>query len=180
MQIMLTAGKGTPLLQSASHPRSRGCTSEGENAVDKKSPDTPVAGLEKGKLTAVPPRFGFLYVVIAAVAVATVMTYSGIVGLVWWQSGLMIVGAVIVGWAALFSILEVRRLAGMGEAPGDNGYPSRELVVEPPTGEAYPHHEDHAESPGYDQTQLTSRIRETTPLVDKLFNKARKSPQPTR
>ena len=38
-------------------------------------------------------------------------------------------------------------------------------ITEPPVGsEPYFHHEDHAESPGYDEGQLLSRLPETTPF----------------
>lgn len=40
-------------------------------------------------------------------------------------------------------------------------------ITEPPAGsEPYFHHEDHAESPGYDEGQLLSRLPETTPFFE--------------
>jgi len=139
-----------------------------------------VAGPEKAKFAAVAPgqeRFAFLYVVIFAAALATVMTYSGLAGLSWWKSVLMLIGTVIVGWAILFSVLEVRRLGKSekdvaAEREADvNPYTSREVVVKGPTNDPYPHHEDYVESQGFDQGQLTSRIPDTTPLVDKFLKR---------
>jgi len=119
-------------------------------------------------------RFAFLYVVIAAAAVASVMIYSGIARLHLWQTSLMLVGTVVVGWAALFSILEVRRLSQSDKDRADeaiasvNPYTSQSVVVEPPTADPYPHHEDYAQSAGFDQGQLTSRLPDATPLVGRF------------
>ncbi|HYK17703.1 MAG TPA: hypothetical protein VEV37_06765 [Bryobacteraceae bacterium] len=44
-------------------------------------------------------EFAFRYAVVAAAAVAFVMTISGVAGLFWWQRLLMLIGTVIVGWA---------------------------------------------------------------------------------
>ena len=110
-------------------------------------------------------RFGFLYAVISAAAIATVMIFSGIAGLAWWQSLAMGIGTVGVGWAVLFSVLEMRRLANAGGPKEDpNPYPARTLTVAPPTGDPYVHHEDYVESQGFDQGQLTSRIPDDTPF----------------
>jgi|SRR5271165_4561058 len=111
-------------------------------------------------------RFGFLYFVISAAAIATVMTFSGIAGLAWWQSLLMGITTCGVGWALLFSVLEMRRL-GNSEGPKEDPdpYPARRVTVAPPTRDPYPHHEDYVESQGFDQGQLTSRIPDETPFV---------------
>jgi hypothetical protein len=135
-----------------------------------------VAGPEKRTFAGIFPRerrFAFLYAVIAAAAVAFVMTISGVAGLVWWQSVLMLIGTVIVGWAVLFSVLEIRRL-GKGkdeveEAEDVDAYPSRKVVVAPPTCDACVHHEDYVESQGFDQGQLTSRIPDGTPFIDEML-----------
>jgi hypothetical protein len=123
-------------------------------------------------------KFAFLYLVISTVAIAGVMTISGLSGLSWWQSLLMLIGSLIVVWTVLFTFLEVRRLGqtpkGLeGPAEGDP-YAPRKLVVAPPTGDAYPHHEDYVESQGFDQGQLTSRIADSTPFVDRLLRRREK------
>ena len=141
-----------------------------EGVVNKQAS---VPGLEEGKFSAVFPgarRFGFLYAVIAAAAIAFSMTISGIHGLTGWQTALMVIGTVIVGWAILFSVLEMRRLGKTAKTTyaedveaEANAYPSRTLVVAPPTGDPCPHHEDYVESQGFDQGQLTSRLPDATP-----------------
>jgi hypothetical protein len=123
-------------------------------------------------------RFVFLYAVIAAGAIASAMTYSAIAGLAWWQSLLTLIACLTVGCAILFSILEVRRLAQTPNQRADealvstsNPYPSRIVVVEPPTGDPYPHHEDYAESAGLDQGQLTSKLPDSTPFIDSILSR---------
>ncbi len=121
------------------------------------------------------PKFAFLYVVISTAVIAGVMTFSGIAGLAWWQSVLLLVGCLIGGWATLFSLLELR---GLAQTPKDrtseedaDPYAARTVVVAPATGEPYPHHEDYVESQGFDQGQLTSRIPDSTPFVDRLLSR---------
>lgn len=122
-------------------------------------------------------RFAFLYAVIAAAAIAFVGTISGVAGLFWWQSALMLIGTVIVGWAVLFSILEIRRLGkgkdALAEPEEARPSPMQKLVVAPPTADACVHHEDYPESQGFDQGQLTSRIPADTPLVAELLGKGK-------
>ena len=72
-----------------------------------------VAGLETARFAAIPKgeeKFAFLYAVISAVAVGCAMTFGWIVGLVWWQAVLLVIGCLIGAWATLFSFLEMRRL----------------------------------------------------------------------
>ena len=145
--------------------------------MDKQLTDVSVAGPGGVKFAGITPgneRFAFLYVVIAAGATASAMIFSGLAGLVWWQSILTVIGAVVVGWAVLFSILEVRRLA---QTPNEaakalenasNPYSTRTVVVEPSTADPYPHHEDYVQSSGFDQGQLTSRIPDTTPFLNRF------------
>lgn len=141
-----------------------------------------VAGSERAKFAAIAPgneRFAFLYVVIAAGALASAMIYSAIAGLTMWQTILAVIGAVVVGWAILFSVLEVRRLArtpaeaAQALEEASNPYTSRTVVVEPPTADPYPHHEDYTQSSGFDQGQLTSRIADTTPFIGRLLGRRR-------
>jgi len=149
--------------------------------VDKQL-NVSVAGSERAKFAAIAPgneRFAFLYVVIAAGALASAMIYSAIAGLTMWQTILAVIGAVVVGWAILFSVLEVRRLArtpaeaAQALEEASNPYTSRTVVVEPPTADPYPHHEDYTQSSGFDQGQLTSRIADTTPFIGRLLGRRR-------
>ena len=145
-----------------------------------------VAGPGRAKFAAIAPgneRFAFLYVVIAAGAVASAMIYSGITGLTLAQTILAVIGAVVVGWAILFSVLEVRRLAQTPDEAAkaleeaSNPYTTRTVVVEPPTADPYPHHEDYVQSSGFDQGQLTSRIPDTTPFISRFARRGRKEKQ---
>ncbi len=150
--------------------------------MDKQVLDASVAEPGKANPLRIAPgneRFAFLYVVIAAGALTSAMIYSGLAGLTWWHSVLMVVGAVVLGCAILFSILEVRRIAqtpkeaakALEEA--SNPYQERTIVVDPPTGDPYPHHEDYKQSSGFDQGQLTSQLPDATPLIDKLLRRGR-------
>lgn len=154
--------------------------------MHKQLSDVSVAGPGRAKFAGIAPgneRFAFLYVVIAAGATASAMIYSGLAGLVWWQSLLTVIGAVVVGWTALFSILELRRLA---QTPSEaakaleeasNPYFTRTVVVEPATADPYPHHEDYVQSSGFDQGQLTSRIPDTTPFINRFGRRGGKEKQ---
>ncbi len=154
--------------------------------MNRQLSDVSVAGPGQAKFAGIAAgneRFAFLYVVIAAGATASAMIYSGIVGLAWWQSLLAVIGAVVVGCAVLFSVLEVRRLA---QTPNEaakaleeasNPYSARTVVVDPPTADPYPHHEDYAQSSGFDQGQLTSRIADTTPFINRFGTRGRKEKQ---
>jgi len=124
------------------------------------------------------PRFAFLYVVISAVAVACVMIYSAIAGLAWWQTSLLLIGCLVGAWGTLFSFLEVRGLpqtpknrAGEALQEYADPYLPRTVIVAPPTGEPYPHHEDYAQSSGLDQGQLTSQLPDLTPFVDRFLSR---------
>ena len=139
----------------------------------------PVANFKRAKIPGIGPgqeRFTFLYVVIAAAGVAFVMTVTSLAGLGWQHRFLMLTGVLIVGGAILFSALEIRRLTQTEEERARDtadaartAYPAGDAVVEPPTAEACPHHEDHVESPGLDQGQLTSQLPDDTPLIAELF-----------
>ena len=150
--------------------------------MDKQLSNASVAGRERTKFLGIVPgheRFAFLYAVIAAGAIASAMIYSGLTGLTLWQTGLALIGAVVVGWAILFSVLEVRRLAQTPDEAAkeleeaSNPYTSRTVVVEPPTADPYPHHEDYVQSSGFDQGQLTSRIPDSTPFIDRFLRRRR-------
>ena len=95
---------------------------------------------------------------------------SMFLGLARWQSAIVVGSGSILIWAGTFTVLEVQRIerAASGRGPEELvRQEKRIVVVEPPTGEPYPHHEDYACSPGKDQGQLTSSSPETTPLIDR-------------
>lgn len=121
---------------------------------------------------------------LAAVAGATVALVFGLIAGLSAQecAALMIVTGLLTGGLA-FSLLELRRRARRN--------PERELrrieelkafeielaarraraeqaITELVGPEPYRHHEDHAESPGYDQGQLTSMLAGTTPFFKRL------------
>ncbi len=108
-----------------------------------------------------------------AVAVTCLVLYSLTAGLSLLQASLFLVGSLIVVWAGLFSFFEVRRIASGrstsicldGSDDGIDPDTPCVVMVEPPTGEATPHHEDHLGSEGLDQGQLTSRIPDTFPIA---------------
>jgi hypothetical protein len=134
-----------------------------------------VAGPKKARFVAKgEERFAFLYAVISAIAIGCAMTFSWVVGLAWWQTVLLLIGALIGAWATVFSFLEVRRLnqakktAEEALEEAEDPYAARNVAVAAPTGDPYPHHEDFAESAGFDQGQLTSRVSDSTPLVDRF------------
>ena len=152
--------------------------------MSKQLLDVSVASAEKPKFFGIVPgreKFAFLYVVVSAPVIACVMIYSAIGGLTWWQTLLLLSGGLIGAWATLFSLLEVRRLAQTPKDRADEGldepnpYCSRCVTVEPPTGDPCPHHEDYPESAGFDQGQLTSRIPDATPFVEKFLSRQRKA-----
>ena len=111
-------------------------------------------------------RVGFTFGAITAVVLTCLILYSLIAGLSGSQTLLLTIGCLIAVWAILFSFFEVRRLALRsksigGEASDFDPDASRKVSVEPPTGEATPHHEVHLGSEGLDQGQLTSRLPDT-------------------
>jgi hypothetical protein len=122
-------------------------------------------------------RFSFLYAVISAVAVGCAMTFSWIAGLNTLQTVLLLIGALLGAWATLFSFLEIRRLAQRPKSVDEafkeeaDPYAPRTVVVEPPTGAPYPHHEDYPESAGLEEGQLCSRLADPTPLIEDFLNR---------
>lgn len=155
--------------------------------MDKNTLNVSVAGHEKTKFMGVAPgqeKFAFLYLAISALVLAAVMTFSGIAGLTTVQTALLLLGAWIGAWGTLFSFLEIRRIT---RTPKDkteealevaaNPYASRTVIVRPPTGEPYPHHEYFTESQGLDQGQLTSRTPGDTPFIESFLSRRRSKKQ---
>jgi len=127
-------------------------------------------------------RFTFLYAAVAAVVVTCAMTYSAVAGLSVPRTALLLIGLLLGAWATLFSFLEMRKLTrSHGEdealAAGPDPYAPRHVVVNPPTGDPYPHHEYYTQSAGFDQGQLTSRIDARTPLIEDLLERRSQSKQ---
>lgn len=97
---------------------------------------------------------------------------------------LVAASALLVG-GIVFSVLEMHRLATrnrelkliamMAEIEASEARlaahrdaAEREMVEPPPGSEPYRHHENHQESPGRDQGQLTTGLFGTTPFFEKL------------
>jgi hypothetical protein len=117
------------------------------------------------------------YYVAGIVSVAFgVAILSMVVSFIWWQSLLLAMGMSLVVWGITFTVLEVRRIAGIHRTLDEVvAYRNQcgAVVVQPPTGDACPHHEDYPESPGMDQGQLTSNLQGSTPLIDLLLHSRR-------
>ena len=88
-------------------------------------------------------------------------------------------GALLVG-GGVFSLLNYRRAqrnhgveikrileaeAFDANLAGQRAIAEQSMTAPAEGSEPYRHHEDHAESPGYDQGQLTSRLPGTTPFL---------------
>ncbi len=120
-------------------------------------------------------RVAFTYVVVSAVVITAILLYSLVAELTWPQRVWLTLGVLVVVWGIVFSILEVRRIAAREKSivgPPHMVDPDapRKVMVEPPTGEATPHHELHAGSEGLDQGQLTSRLT-GTPTPREIFQR---------
>jgi hypothetical protein len=126
-------------------------------------------------------RVTFTFGVVTALVVTVVVLYSLVAEWSWFQSLLLALGTLVVAWTIVFSFLEVRRIATRSKSiigPADIVDPDapREVIVEPPTAEATPHHEFHAGSEGQDQGQLTSRLSGTpTPRELLRWGKGKKA-----
>lgn len=68
------------------------------------------------------------------------------------------------------------RRRGASEEEADP-YAPRTVVVGPPTGAPYPHHEDYPESAGLEEGQLCSRLTDPTPLIEDFLNRRSKTKQ---
>lgn len=133
-------------------------------------------------------RVVFPYVVVFAVMVSFIAGFGMMAGMHKWEILLWSLGACLVVGGIIFTFFEVRRLAGISKSNEELAREEAEtdrlthyaVVVEGPTGDPYPHHEDHAGSPGFDQGQLTSRGPEATPWIEDWLTKRRqKRPRST-
>lgn len=123
-------------------------------------------------------KFTFLYVAISAIAVTCTIAYSLFAGLTLLHGSLLLAGCLLVGWAFVYNFMEVRRATfvrkGTEAVPLEpDPYGPHTVVTAPPTGDAYPHHEEYVESQGFDQSQLTARIPDQTPYPTGLFARRR-------
>jgi hypothetical protein len=111
----------------------------------------------------------FVCGVLTALAITCIILSALIADLGWSRTLLLSLGCLLVLGAILFTFFEVRRLAEVSNrsrGPSDEEADpdvSRIVVIEPATGEPYPHHEGHIGSPGLDQGQLTSQLPDALP-----------------
>jgi hypothetical protein len=107
-------------------------------------------------------RVAFTFVVASAVVITCITLYSLIAGFSRFETLFLLIGCLIVIWAMIFSFFEVRRIAARSKSISEREEADPDapcvVIVEPPTGEATPHHESHVGSEGFDQGQLTSRL----------------------
>jgi hypothetical protein len=119
-------------------------------------------------------RILFPYIVVLTTIISLTAGFGMMAGLTSWKILLWCVGLCLVVGAGMYTFFEVRRLAGITN-PREKAWEEEQaddttdhvVIVSPGTGEPYPHHEAHDESPGLDQGQLTSRSPEPTPLIEK-------------
>jgi hypothetical protein len=91
-------------------------------------------------------RSVFVFGVVTAVVLTCLGMYSLIAGLTAMQTLLLLSGSLIVTWTILFTVLEILRLAGRSRIVEDEDLEiPRVLIVQPSTGDPYPHHEHYAE-----------------------------------
>jgi hypothetical protein len=121
---------------------------------------------------------------LAAVAGATVALVFGLTaGLSGEEYAPITIVAGLLAGGLAFSLLELRRRAHRNPERDSKRIAeleafeielaaqrerAEEAMTEVAGPEPYRHHEDHAESPGYDQGQLTSRLAGTTPFLKRL------------
>jgi hypothetical protein len=124
-------------------------------------------------------RVAFTFVVASAIAITCITLYCLMAGFTRSEALFLLIGSLIVIWAMIFSFFEVRRIASrsktISECDETDPDGSRVVIVQPPTGHPYPHHEEHVESAGLDQGQLTSRLPEMPPFEIRKFWKKRAS-----
>ena len=107
-------------------------------------------------------RVAFIFVVASAIAITSITLYCSVAGFSRFETLFLLIGSLTVIWAMIFSFFEVRRIASRSKSISEREEidpdASYVVVVESPTGSPYPHHEEHAESAGFDQGQLTSQL----------------------
>ncbi|HEX5229043.1 MAG TPA: hypothetical protein VFW44_15105 [Bryobacteraceae bacterium] len=126
-------------------------------------------------------RVAFTFAVISAIVITCVTLYSLFAGLTKFEAIFLLAGSLVVIWAVIFSFFEVGRIANRsksisGTEEVDPDAP-RTVVIEPPTGHPYPHHEEIAGSGGFDQGQLTSRLPDLPSVSFRLSKRRPKKDQ---
>ena len=127
--------------------------------------------LDRGiMLTRKGSQVAFWFGILTAMALTGIILYVLIADFSWEQSLLLTIGCLIVLWAIIFSFFEIGRLSRgakriRGHESGVDPDAPRTVVVDPPTGHPYPHHEMIPGSSGFDQGQLTSYGRDQTPTL---------------
>ena len=107
-------------------------------------------------------RVAFAFAVVTASVITCIALYSLVAGLTRFEAISLLIGSLVVIWAVIFTFFEVGRIASRkksisGHEEIDPDAPCN-VVIQPPTGHPYPHHEEIAGSSGFDQGQLTSRL----------------------
>ena len=120
-------------------------------------------------------RVMFAFGVATAAAITCIVLYSLMARLSGFETLFLLIGSLVVLWAILFTFYEVRRIATRsksirGEVHEIDPDGPRRVIIQPPTGDPWPHHEYAPESPGQDQGQLTSRLS-GTPSIRELFRR---------
>ncbi len=120
----------------------------------------------------------FETVLAVVVAAAIALIWSLAAGLSGPVTSMIVVAAVILVGGVTFSILEVRRSANRNQVQNTQFDEfdaalhrlEREKLAQQPKDviESYLHHQQHPESPGEDQGQLTSHLAGTTPFFEKF------------
>lgn len=123
-------------------------------------------------------RIAFAYGVVTALAVTAIILYSLVAGWSFKQSLFLTIGVLVILWALMFSLLEVKRISSRSKSiagPEEAFDPdaSRRVPVEPATGEPQVHHEFHPGSPGMDQGQLTANLPDAVPFVGEVERRHR-------
>ncbi|MGP0076289.1 MAG: hypothetical protein ACLPWF_30605 [Bryobacteraceae bacterium] len=117
-------------------------------------------------------RVTFTFVVASAVVITGITLYSLMAAFTRSETLLLLTGCLILIWAMIFTFFEVRRIAARSKSISERQQMDPDasciVIVEPPTGHPYPHHEDQAGSAGFDQGQLTSRLPDTLSVRDLL------------
>jgi hypothetical protein len=109
----------------------------------------------------------FVYMIVVAITATCCIVLSMVAGLSTGQTLSLTIGGSALVWAAVFTLVKFNGAwkTNQFQGPGADLNIKRVVIVEPPTGEPYPHHEDHAGSEGKDQGQLTCHLPGSTPLV---------------
>jgi len=131
-------------------------------------------------------RVAFPYAVASTVTISLVIGVATMAGLLWWETLIGALGACLFISMIIFTLFEVRRIAGISRSHAERLRDEQEadrearhtVIVQPPTGQPYPHHENDPGTEGFDQGQLTARIPCSTPVVEEWLSKRAKPAEP--